>query len=692
MSSDIHSVLVGETWRKASLVAKASGSAITSGTVNYYLKCLTGDNAGKWWDGNSWETGEQTNAMTHQADGCWSVTLAATPFVDGILYLEYAKESTDLHVAGEGRLLRGKAVLDAPMPTQGAPLGIDVTGTLNSSVTGHYDPTGMYGVFPCFKTWAESSWSFWYNSGAYAWILSEVVGTFGARYWLSRTDSLEESYDPIGTGTGIATVTITNPQRQQMAREAHGISGTVWHIKYGADDNRPDGLSWATAKVAGITSSGTPRLKTIIEAAAAGDLVLIGAGTFALGNYYASTPASVKIKCAGEYLTTITSTSYVSTHAILGLAANVEVEDLSIVGLRTDVALQYPIGFMTDDAAGTGALLRRVRTNALADGLVVMNTTPCGVRAVECRFESKYDCVRVKENASHLVDLEECELVSHGPFDVQGEEVVRGIALTEGTVRMRGGRIIVDSTSSATPIVAGVQVDDADGVCILDNVPIHVGGSAVATYALQQTAGSLTTIGCEYDRTKTSGTIADIPMHAVDQDGLTIQAAANAALVANNLDHVEATLTAIKGVGWTTETLAAIDTLIDAIKAKTDLVPPSPAAVGSAMTLATTENVYHADVFLTRDMLNSRDEYTVIWYKNGTPVTSGITVPTIQVVRRSNGTDFIVASSMTQIGSTGAFKYDSDVRLVSGEAGIAVVQATIDGASRTWRRVVGRDV
>ena len=48
---------------------------------------------------------------------------------------------------------------------------------------------------------------------------------------------------------------------------------------------------------------------------------------------------------------------------------------------------------------------------------------------------------------------------------------------------------------------------------------------------------------------------------------------------------LEATLTAIKGAGWSTETLAALDVLLDAIKAKTDLIPASPAAVGSAMTL-----------------------------------------------------------------------------------------------------------
>jgi len=114
MSSDVHSILVGETWRKASMVAKASGSAITSGTVNYYLKCLTGTNAGKWWKNSdqTWDASETANAMTHQADGGWSITLAASPFTDGVLYYEYAKESGDLHVAAEGRLLRGKAVVD----------------------------------------------------------------------------------------------------------------------------------------------------------------------------------------------------------------------------------------------------------------------------------------------------------------------------------------------------------------------------------------------------------------------------------------------------------------------------------------------------------------------------------------------------------------------------------------------------
>jgi hypothetical protein len=115
MASDINSIVVGEVWRAMGMVAKASGSAITEGSVSYYLKCLSGTNAGKWWDNANyatvpWAVGEVANAMTHQKDGLWTISLAASPFTAGIMYAEAALESGDLHVAGEGRLLRGVPV------------------------------------------------------------------------------------------------------------------------------------------------------------------------------------------------------------------------------------------------------------------------------------------------------------------------------------------------------------------------------------------------------------------------------------------------------------------------------------------------------------------------------------------------------------------------------------------------------
>lgn len=102
------------------------------------------------------------------------------------------------------------------------------------------------------------------------------------------------------------------------------------------------------------------------------------------------------------------------------------------------------------------------------------------------------------------------------------------------------------------------------------------------------------------------------------------------------------------------------------------------------------EQVYDADIDFRKD--TSADEYTVCWFRDGVPVTSGITSPTIQVVKRSDGTDLVASTAMTEIGSTGAYRYnESSNRQDSGEAYIVVVTATIDGATRTARLSRGRD-
>lgn len=103
-------------------------------------------------------------------------------------------------------------------------------------------------------------------------------------------------------------------------------------------------------------------------------------------------------------------------------------------------------------------------------------------------------------------------------------------------------------------------------------------------------------------------------------------------------------------------------------------------------------DIYQADIDLTVDEANSKDEYTVAWFKNGVPVTSGITLPKIQVVKRVDGTDLVAETTMTQIGATSAYKYDEPSnRITAGEAVVVVVKGTIDGSVRTWRRPVSRD-
>lgn len=157
-------------------------------------------------------------------------------------------------------------------------------------------------------------------------------------------------------------------------------------------------------------------------------------------------------------------------------------------------------------------------------------------------------------------------------------------------------------------------------------------------------------------------------------------------LTASNLDVAVSTLATAANLA----TVAGyLDTEIAAIQAKTDNLPASPAAVGSAMTLDSTLDLYHSDIEFNDDGANN--EYTAVWFKNGVRVTSGITSPTIQVVSRSDGTDFIASTAMTQIGTTGAYKFNTSTVVTAGETYLVLVGATIDGGSRSFAKLISRD-
>jgi len=85
----------------ADAVARADGSPIVAGTVNFYLYAKDGTNATKWYKGSTatWEATEQVaGAATHKADGHWILSLASAVWTTGVAYFAYAKESGDLHI------------------------------------------------------------------------------------------------------------------------------------------------------------------------------------------------------------------------------------------------------------------------------------------------------------------------------------------------------------------------------------------------------------------------------------------------------------------------------------------------------------------------------------------------------------------------------------------------------------------
>lgn len=102
--------------RGKTILARADGSPVTAGTVNYYLQARTGDNAGRWWRGSdsTWQAEEViAGQMTHQGQGQWSVEIAAGAWIFGVEYWEYAAETGGL-AAIVGDAVRCQAIASSP--------------------------------------------------------------------------------------------------------------------------------------------------------------------------------------------------------------------------------------------------------------------------------------------------------------------------------------------------------------------------------------------------------------------------------------------------------------------------------------------------------------------------------------------------------------------------------------------------
>jgi hypothetical protein len=105
---------------------------------------------------------------------------------------------------------------------------------------------------------------------------------------------------------------------------------------------------------------------------------------------------------------------------------------------------------------------------------------------------------------------------------------------------------------------------------------------------------------------------------------------------------------------------------------------------------------YYSDIRVTINDSGSppADNYIISWFKDNNVITSGVTSPTVTVTKVSDASTLINAGSLTEIGSTHAFKYAGSgaVRISNGDSYIVATTATIDGANRTWRRIISRDV
>src|SRR3990172_6052430 len=103
-------------------------------------------------------------------------------------------------------------------------------------------------------------------------------------------------------------------------------------------------------------------------------------------------------------------------------------------------------------------------------------------------------------------------------------------------------------------------------------------------------------------------------------------------------------------------------------------------------------NTYQGRTELLDDDGSGNDRYAHSWIRNGELLASGITSPTIQVIKAADATDLVALTAMTEIGALGHFRYNEPTnRIVDGALYLILCRATIDGVTRIWPTWIGRD-
>ena len=168
------------------------------------------------------------------------------------------------------------------------------------------------GSWPAALTTAGFYWLDVYEepAGAGAAISDSIVGLM-LGYWngtafLPADGTVGGSSKPAVTLAaadlnGGLGVSLTAAERQALDKKIWNCSGTVYHVATaaagGSDAN--DGFTWATAFLT---------VPHAIGVSASGDKIIIGAGTFALGNNTISCPDGVEVIGSDIDVTIITST------------------------------------------------------------------------------------------------------------------------------------------------------------------------------------------------------------------------------------------------------------------------------------------------------------------------------------------------------------------------------------------------
>jgi len=308
------------------------------------------------------------------------------------------------------------------------------------------------------------------------------------------------------------------------------------------------------------------------------------------------------------------------------------------------------------------------------------------------------------------------------PFVTAADSTTYYIILPGGTVDVNGwvGDNINSSTDPGKPDVNVVDMDsNVIGAAQLQSNTITAAKIATdAITAAKIAANALDAVWSTATRILTAGTnivlakgvgvtgFNDLSAAQVNAEADTALADYDGPTHAELVSEIDDVQTDVAAVATD---VAAVATAVAAVQSDTnDLQTRVPAvliggridaSIGSVQSDVIAEagvngdlNTYQARIDVVDDNDSSVDRYMVCWFRNGMPVLSGITLPTMRIYK-SDGTDLVGTSAMIENGTEQTFHHfvSPPDRMVDGEAYIALATATIDGDNRSWLQIVGRD-
>lgn len=349
-------------------------------------------------------------------------------------------------------------------------------------------------------------------------VLSNIMSkTSDTSTFVIADDSLQANRDRGDThwitATGFSTHDV-----QDVAQVVNRTAGVVYYVANDGNDSN-DGLTPATAKL-------TP--KTVVEAASANDVVILGPGPFALGDNVINTPDDIIVRGAGMDVTWLTSSAKLSEAGkgcTIGHGNNSLIEDMTIENTVDDGSTSACVGCndnVASQSAFTNAVVRRVRMIADSDGIYLRNSgAPVTLTAIDCIVQAKYDGAFAMYGDS-LLTLINCKILVVGPSAL-------GAGTSHGTYALSGGHIraiscdvrVQDGGASET---VGYYCASSSMVEVFGG-SVHVSGGEGDIQSAWGLGDLLLMAGVEYDRSIERGTITHV-------------SSAHSALVQNKLDHL----------------------------------------------------------------------------------------------------------------------------------------------------------